>query len=65
MAIGCSNRNVYATAFFDQVEPTRAAMASLVPAIHAFNAEYVDGRVKLRTSGMRVIVKRAPPEDAR
>jgi hypothetical protein len=24
MAIGCSNRNVYATAFFDQVEPTRS-----------------------------------------
>ena len=41
------------------------AMAALVPAIHASMPEDVDARVKLRTSGMRVIVKRAPPEDAR
>ena len=40
-------------------------MAALVPAIHASMPEDVDARVKLRMSGMRVIVKRPPPEDAR
>src|SRR6202048_108110 len=50
---------------FDQVEPTRSPWPRLFRPSTPSMPEDVDARVKLRTSGMRVIVKRAPPEDAR
>ena len=50
---------------FDQVEPTRSPWPRLFRPSTPSMPEDVDARVNLRTSGMRVIVKRAPPEDAR
>ena len=50
---------------FDQVEPTRSPWPRLFRPSAPSMPEDVDAPVKLRTSGMRVIVKRAPPEDAR
>ena len=50
---------------FDQVEPTRSPWLRLFRPSTPSMPEDVDARVKLQTSGMRVIVKRAPPEDAR
>ena len=50
---------------FDQVEPTRSPWPRLFRPSTPSMPEDVDARVKLWTSGMRVIVKKAPPEDAR